>query len=67
MAVGKDRSREKSSLLRAPHVEKVAAQMEEEGRAFANRLGSQEFRDAVTKLLEPTPEPAIAEERRAAT
>ena len=38
-------------LLRQPTVEQVAAQMEEEARAFSIRLASEEFREAAMTLI----------------
>jgi enoyl-CoA hydratase/carnithine racemase len=42
---------ETKRLLREPNAEQVAAQMEEEARAFSVRLASEEFREAAMKLL----------------
>lgn len=42
---------ETKRLLRHPSAEHVAAQMEEEARAFSVRLASEEFREAAMKLL----------------
>jgi enoyl-CoA hydratase/carnithine racemase len=42
---------ETKRLLREPIAEQVAAQMEEEARAFSVRLASEEFREAAMKLL----------------
>lgn len=42
---------ETKRLLREPTAEHVAAQMEEEARAFSVRLASEEFREAAMKLL----------------
>ncbi|HLX26828.1 MAG TPA: enoyl-CoA hydratase-related protein [Candidatus Cybelea sp.] len=59
--------RETKRLIRAPYVTQVAAQMEEEGRAFSNRLASEEFREAAMRLLSPPTvqaTPTILQERR---
>jgi enoyl-CoA hydratase/carnithine racemase len=42
---------ETKRLLREPTAAQVAAQMEEEARAFSARLGSEEFREAAMKVL----------------
>jgi enoyl-CoA hydratase/carnithine racemase len=42
---------ETKRLLRQPTAAHVAAQMEEEARAFSTRLASEEFREAAMKLL----------------
>ena len=45
---------ETKRLLRHPSAAQVAAQMEEEARAFSTRLASEEFREAAMKLLSRT-------------
>jgi enoyl-CoA hydratase/carnithine racemase len=42
---------ETKRLLREPSSAQVAAQMEEEARAFSARLGSEEFREAAMRVL----------------